>query len=559
MAEKKTHIEIYDTTLRDGAQTEGVSLSLEDKLLIARALDALGVDYIEGGYPQSNRKDEAFFREIRKHDLENARVAAFGMTRRKGLKPQDDEGLQALLGSEAPVVTIVGKSWDLHVRDVLRTSEDENLAMIGDSIEYCAEAGRYVIFDAEHFFDGYVADPDYALKTLAAALEGGTSWLALCDTNGGSLPEQIKAGVEAVRNSFPDAAIGIHCHNDADLGVANSLAAVTAGARMVQGTVNGIGERCGNADLVAVMANLVLKCGYDCLQADTIAKLTEVSRYVYEVANLNFRQNQPFVGAAAFAHKAGMHVHAVQRNPKTYEHADPAAVGNSRRILVGELSGVSNIAATAPAKFKIGKDKNTQRKVLRAIMDLENEGYQFEAAEASFDVLIRKTLGGKWYRRLWEVDHYRCVILRRGQEKANTEAIVKVKIAGSVEHTVSEGDGPVDSLYGALCSALRGHYPRVDGLHLVDYKVRVVNTAAETAAKVRVVIDWHDEHGQGYFGSVGVSENIIDASWLALLDAIEYKLLTESENKTPRSSRSGTSAKAAKKARAKRKARTAPK
>ena len=555
MANKRTRIEIYDTTLRDGAQTEGVSLSLEDKLLIAGALDALGVDYIEGGYPQSNPKDEAFFREIYKRDLKNARVAAFGMTRRKGVKASGDAGLNVLLASEAPVVTIVGKSWDLHVRDVLRTSKGENLAMIRDSIEYCAGAGRYVIFDAEHFFDGYLTNPEYALKTLAAALEGGASWLALCDTNGGSLPKQIKEGVQAVRDSFPQAAIGIHCHNDAELGVANSLAAVGAGARMVQGTVNGIGERCGNADLVPVAANLVLKCGYDCLRADTLAKLTEVSRYVYEVANLNFRQNQPFVGAAAFAHKAGMHVHAVRRNPKTYEHADPAAVGNSRRILVGELSGMSNIAATAPAKFKIGKDKNTQRKVLRAIMSLENEGYQFEAAEASFDILIRKTLGGKWYRRLWEVDHYRCVILRRGDEKANTEAIVKVKVGGSVEHTVSEGDGPVDSLYGALCSALRGRYPSVDSLHLVDYKVRVVNTAAETAAKVRVVIDWHDEHGQGYFGSVGVSENIIDASWLALVDAIEYKLLTESEKKTTRAGKSKTPARAVKKARAKRKPR----
>jgi len=529
MADEKTRIEIYDTTLRDGAQTEGVSLSLEDKLMIVAALDGLGMDYIEGGYPQSNPKDEAFFREIRKRNLKNARVAAFGMTRRKDVKASADGGLAALLASEAPVVTIVGKSWDLHVREVLRTSGDENLAMIRDSVEYCAAAGREVIFDAEHFFDGYRASPDYALKTLQAALEAGASWLALCDTNGGALPEQIKQAVQTTRDSLPQADIAIHCHNDAGLGVANSLAAVSAGARMVQGTINGIGERCGNADLVPVIANLVLKCGCDCLPADTLAKLTEVSRFVYEVANLNFRQNQPFVGAAAFAHKAGMHVHAVQLNPKTYEHADPAAVGNSRRILVGELSGVSNIAATAPAKFNIGKDKQAQRKVLKAIMDFENQGYQFEAAEASFDVLIRRTLGGRWYRRLWEVDHYRCVILRRGEEKASTEAIVKVKVGGSVEHTVSEGDGPVDSLHGALCSALRRHYPSVDDLHLVDYKVRVVNTAAETAAKVRVVIDWHDEHGQGYFGSVGVSENIIDASWLALIDAIEYKLLTELE------------------------------
>ena len=527
MATTKTRIQIYDTTLRDGAQGEGISLSLEDKLLIAEALDSLGVAYIEGGYPLSNPKDAAFFKEIAKKRLKHAKVAAFGMTRRKYTAASKDVGLKVLLKSQSPVVTIVGKSWELHTRVVLRVSRKENLSMISQSVAMLARRGREVIFDSEHFFDGYREDPDFAMETLRAAAEAGASCLALCDTNGGSDPETIAEGVSAVCAELPRMQVGIHCHNDVDMAVANSLAAVRAGATHVQGTVNGVGERCGNAALVSVIANLTLKYGRRCLPRNDLSRLTEISRYMYEVANLNIRLDQPYVGAAAFAHKGGMHVHAVRRNPRTYEHVDPAAVGNARRILVSELSGASNIAATAPKKFGIGKDKEAQRKILQAVTAMENEGYQFEAAEASFEVLIRKTLGGKWYRRLWEVDHYRCVILKRGTEPASTEAIVKIKLNDHVEHRVAEGDGPVDSLHEALCRALRRHYPQVDDLHLVDYKVRVVNTAAETAAKVRVVIDWHDAHGQGYFGSVGVSENIIDASWLALVDAIEYKLLQE--------------------------------
>jgi 2-isopropylmalate synthase len=320
----------------------------------------------------------------------------------------------------------------------------------------------------------------------------------------------------------------VHCHNDGELAVANSLSAVRHGAVHVQGTINGIGERCGNADLTAVIPNLCVKLGYNVLRG-TLANLTETSRFVYEVANLNLRENQPFVGAAAFAHKGGMHVHAVRRNVSTYEHMDPGLVGNARRILVSELSGMSNIAAKAPAKFKIADDRDAQKKVLHALMDMENRGYQFEAAEASFEVLLRKTLGGKWYRRLWELDHYSCVILKHDGTSANTEAIVKLTVDGESQLTVAEGDGPVDSLHKALCAALRPHYPRVDDLHLVDYKVRVVNTQAETAAKVRVVIDWHDASGEAYFGSVGVSENIIEASWLALADAVEYKVLNAKE------------------------------
>jgi len=530
MSDKLTRIAVYDTTLRDGSQSEGVSLSVEDKLLIADALDRLGVDYIEGGYPLSNPKDAEFFERVRKHPFKHAKLAAFGMTRRKGIAADADTGMKALLDSEAPVVTLVGKSWDLHVREVLRVSEDENLAMIADSVGLCAAAGREVIYDAEHFFDGWLANPDYAVKTLQAARDAGAGCLALCDTNGGAMPEQIEACLKAILQALGEAHIGIHTHNDNALAVANTLTAVRCGATHVQGTINGIGERCGNADLTAVVANLVVKYGYDCLRPNTLAQLTEVSRFVYEVANLNLRENQPFVGAGAFAHKGGMHVHAVQRNAATYEHMAPELVGNTRRVLVSEVSGVSNIAAAAPAKFGLADDRQKQSAVLQAVMQLEKEGYQFEAAEASFEVLIRKTLGGNWYRTLWDLDHYRCVIFKQDhQPDPSTEAIVKLRVDGNGTHTVAEGHGPVDSLHGALCLALRERYPNVDELHLVDYKVRVVNTQAETAAKVRVVIDWHDARTGHYFGSVGVSENIIDASWLALADAVEYKLLTDME------------------------------
>jgi 2-isopropylmalate synthase len=528
MADDTKRIEIYDTTLRDGTQAEGVSLSLEDRLLIADALDKLGVDFIEGGYPLSNPKDAAFFEAMRDRKLTCAKLAAFGMTRRKDTPVDEDAGVRALLDSGAPVCTIVGKTWRLHVEEVLRVSDDENLAMISETAAALVRAGREVFFDAEHFFDGWKDDADYALAALQTAHDAGATRLVLCDTNGGSTLAEVARITKKVVAALPDAVIGIHCHDDCALAVANTLMAVRHGASHVQATVNGIGERCGNADLTAIVANLTMKYGYDCLQPGTLANLTETSRFVYEVANMNLRENQPFVGAAAFAHKGGMHVHAVQRNERTYEHMNPADVGNRRRILVSEVAGVSNIAAAAPAKFNIGDDKDAQRKVLEALMAMENEGYQFEAAEASFEVLIRKTLGGSWYRELWDLDHYRCVIYRTSGA-LSTEAIVKLTRGGEPRHTVAEGDGPVDSLHNALCAALRDAYPSVDDLHLVDYKVRVVNTAAETAAKVRVMIDWHDASDAGYFGSVGVSENIIDASWLALADAVEYKLLKESD------------------------------
>ena len=518
-------IEIYDSTLRDGAQAHGISLSVQDKLRVTELLDRIGVDYIEGGYPLSNPKDAAFFTEVRKLNLKHARIAAFGMTRRKDVQAADDACMRALLASEAPVVTIVGKSWDLHIREVLSVTAEQNLAMIGDSIALMVQAGRETIFDAEHFFDGWKSDQQFALATLRAAADAGAASLVLCDTNGGTLPAQVGLIVEEVARQEPSVKLGVHCHNDSGLAVASSLAAVEHGAVQVQGTVNGIGERCGNADLITVAANLAEKYDkYELLRDGALGELTSVSRGVCELCNQPAQVDQPFVGSFAFAHKGGMHVHAVQRNPKTYEHIDPARVGNVRRILVSELSGISNIAAVVPERFNLASDKEAQRRILQVLSQLENEGYQYETAEASLDLLVRRVLGGPWYHETWELDHYRCVIFKAQRAELNTEAIVKLSIGGETHHTVAEGDGPVDSLYRALRRALRDDYPQVDDLHLVDYRVAVVNTSAETAAKVRVAIDWKDTTTAGV-GSVGVSENIIEASWLALVDAVEYELL----------------------------------
>ncbi|MBV9122492.1 MAG: citramalate synthase [Planctomycetes bacterium] len=514
---------VYDTTLRDGSQGEGVNFSLQDKLLITRRLDELGVDFIEGGYPLSNPKDFEYFREVRKLPLRHARIAAFGMTRRKGTAPAEDTCLKALLDSQAPLITIVGKSWDLHVRDVLNTTLEDNLRMIADSVAYCKAAGREVFYDAEHFFDGFRHNPEYALQTLRAAQDAGAAVIILCDTNGGNLPEEIAAGVEQVRRTLRTE-IGIHCHNDCDVAVANSLAAVARGATQVQGTINGIGERCGNADLVSIIANLALKRGYEVLSPGSLPRLTEVSRYVYETANMNFRSNQAFVGASAFAHKGGMHTHGIARNPVSYEHLDPAAVGNERRILISELSGQSTILAKT-TQYDITNDRELMVKILSRVQDLENAGYEFEAAEASFDLLVKKTAG--LYRPTFERLAYRVNVEVDAQGRPVTEATVKARVGGEVMHTVSEGDGPVNALDGALRQALQAFYPRLAEMQLVDYKVRVVNGRAGTAARVRVVIESRDD--SAVWGTVGVSENVIEASWLALTDAIEYKLFKDEE------------------------------
>jgi 2-isopropylmalate synthase len=514
-------IRIYDTTLRDGSQGEGVNFSLQDKLLLTQRLDELGVDYIEGGYPLSNPKDFEYFQEARKLRLRHARVAAFGMTRRKGVSAAEDTCIKALLDSQAPVITLVGKTWDLHVREILGTTPEENLRMIADSVACCRAAGREVFYDAEHYFDGLRRNPEYALRTLQAAQDAGASVIILCDTNGGSLPEEIAAGVDQARRSV-GVELGIHCHNDCDVAVANSLAAVAHGATQVQGTMNGIGERCGNADLVSIIANLALKRGHEVLRPDSLVRLTEASRYAYELANMNFRSGQPFVGASAFAHKGGMHTHAVARNTASYEHIDPAVVGNERRILVSELSGKATILAKT-ARYSLAEDKAVMARILNEVQDLENAGYEFEAAEASFDLLVRRAAG--LYRPKFERLAYRVNVEAGPQGQPVTEATVKVRVGDRVMHTASEGDGPVNALDGALRKALQPAYSRLAEMHLEDYKVRVVNARADTAARVRVVIEWRD--GEAVWGTVGVSENIIEASWQALADAVEYKLFKD--------------------------------
>jgi 2-isopropylmalate synthase len=513
-----TRIAIYDTTLRDGSQGEGVNFSLQDKLLITTRLDELGIDYIEGGYPLSNPKDAAFFRAARDLDLKHARIAAFGMTRRRDIAAEDDIGLKALVATAAPVLTIVGKTWDLHVREVLGVSLDENLAMIADSIAFAAANATEVVYDAEHFFDGYRLNPEYALKTLEAAVSAGAHWLVLCDTNGGALPERIAEAVAVVRRTFPTP-IGIHTHNDGDLAVANTLAAIAQGASQVQGTINGIGERCGNVDLCAVVANLALKLGHEVLQPGSLRRLTEVSRFVHETANMNFRPGQPFVGPSAFAHKGGMHVHGVRKNAASYEHIDPESVGNERRILVSELSGKSTIAEKLE---EYGLDQNSEllARVLERVQDLENEGYQFEAAEASFLMLVEKAAGR--YSPRFERLGYRVSVASGEGGDPVTEATVKLRVGDRIEHAVSEGDGPVNALDAALRKALEPHFPSLKDMSLVDYKVRVINARAGTAARVRVVIESRDS--TDVWGTVGVSENVIEASRLALWDAFEYKL-----------------------------------
>ena len=516
-----TRIFIYDTTLRDGSQGEGVNFSLQDKLLITSRLDELGVDYIEGGYPLSNPKDAAYFREVRDLELGHAKVAAFGMTRRRDIDAEDDIGMKALVDAGTPAITIVGKSWDLHVREVLGVSEEENLRMIADSVSFCAVHAPEVIYDAEHFFDGYKRNRDFALKTIRAAADAGAAWIVLCDTNGGALPEEIAEAVEQVAKEVA-IPLGIHTHNDGDLAVANALAAVRHGALQVQGTINGLGERCGNVDLCSVTANLALKySGYQLLLPGKLEHLTEVSRYIYETANMNFRPDQPFVGASAFAHKGGMHVHGVRKNATSYEHIDPTIVGNARRVLVSELSGKSNIAEKL-SEYGLEQDTALLSRVLDQVQDKENEGYQFEASEASFVLLVERMAGR--HRPGFEVLGYHVGV--NGQlgrdASTSTEATIKLKVGEIVEHTVSEGDGPVNALDGAVRKALEGHFPRLKEMHLVDYKVRVINARAGTAARVRVVIESKDD--DDVWGTVGVSENVIEASWLALADAFEYKL-----------------------------------
>ncbi len=512
-------LEIYDSTLRDGAQGEGVNLSLNDKLNLTTDLDWLGVAYIEGGWPGSNPKDEAYFEKVKELPLQHAKIAAFGSTRRARSGAKDDANLQKLVAARADVTTIVGKSWDLHVRDALRVSLEDNLAMIADSISYLvSETKRPVFYDAEHFFDGFAAHPEYALKTLSAAFAAGASRLVLCDTNGGTMTSAITAGVQAARAHLGQAVLGIHVHNDGGLAVANTLAAVSAGCIQVQGCMNGVGERCGNVDLSTVIACCELKLGRRCLPEGHLARLAEASRTLWERVNLVGPSNQPYVGRSAFAHKGGIHVSAVQRNAATYEHVEPERVGNTRRILVSELSGRANIQAKLAQNHPQVSDPQVVTSILDEVMRQEQAGYSYEAADGSFDLLVRRRLDV--YQEAFSLLHYRIHGLGTETDDHLVEATVKVSVAGVPRLVVAEGHGPVDALAHALLAALQPSYPQLARLQLVDYKVRVVNSSDGTAARVRVLVEHRFGHEE--FGTVGVSENIIQASWIALEDAVEY-------------------------------------
>jgi 2-isopropylmalate synthase len=519
-----SQIMLYDSTLRDGSQAEGVSFSLEDKLLVAQTLDGLGIHYIEGGFPFSNDKDMAFFREMEKRGLKTSKLCAFGSTRRAKMTVEEDPGLAALLAAGTPVVTLVGKSWDLHVRDVLRIKLEENVVMVGDSVKYMKDKGREVVYDAEHFYDGYKANPEHALATLKAALAAGADCLCLCDTNGGSLPSEIKEITATVAREV-GGVLGFHGHNDSGCAVANTIAAVEGGATHVQGTINGLGERTGNADLCQVIPNLQIKTSNRCLPTEKLASLTEVSRLMFEIVNMPPVDGQPYVGRRAFAHKGGLHVDAVRKNTRTYEHISPEDVGNERRILLSELSGKATMLEKME-KYQLTSDKEVMKKALMEIQRLENLGYQFEAAEASFALMVRRMLGTE--DKFFHMKGFRVITTKRNHDAHPvSEATIKVVVGEEEELVASEGDGPVSALNGALRKALDRFYPALREMHLLDYKVRIINPQAGTEARVRVVIEWRDH--QDIWGTVGVSENLVEASWQAVVDSICYKLSKDKE------------------------------
>jgi 2-isopropylmalate synthase len=519
-------IQIYDTTLRDGTQAEDIAFTLEDKVRIAERLDDLGVHYIEGGWPGSNPRDEEFFRAVKAVTLRHAKVASFGSTRRAGVKAADDRNLALLVRADTPVVTIVGKTWDLHVRDDLRIPLPENLEVIHDSVAWLKKRVDEVVFDAEHFFDGLAANRIYTLECVRAAADAGATLVCLCDTRGGTLPTQITAGIEAAHGAIPTP-LGIHCHNDCELAVANSVAGVEAGCVQVQGTINGFGERCGNANLVSVIPVLQLKRGYHCVTAAQMKKLADISQFVYELANLEPNKRQAFVGQSAFAHKGGLHVAAVQKNPETYEHMDPDLVGNTQRVLVSDLAGRSNILYKA-AKFGIDLESNKPAvaALLQELKELESKGFAFEGAEASFELLMRKAIDGDRVR-FYRLIGFRVIDEKRTETEAPiAEATIMLEGPdGRIEHTAAQGNGPVNALDRALRKALGKFYPEVEQVRLHDYKVRVLGNQEGTEAVVRVLIESGDEHSR--WGTVGVSHNVIEASWQALVDSMDYKLYKE--------------------------------
>ena len=520
------NITAYDSTLRDGAQAQGVSFTVEDKLKIVGRLDALGIGYIEAGNPGSNPKDLVFFERVRALKLKHAKIIAFGATRKPSISAAADNNLQSLLLAKTPAVAIFGKSWDYQVTDILRTTLDENLAMIGDSIAFLKAQGKEVVFDAEHFFDGYKANPEYALKTLQAAADAGADVLCLCDTNGGTFPDEVFAITQKVVEKF-DCKIGIHCHNDCEMGVANSVAAVKAGATQVQGTINGIGERCGNANLCSIIPNLQLKLGLNCIPKENMADLASAARFVSEVANMMFNDKAAYVGHDAFSHKGGMHIDAVAKNPISYEHINPALVGNTRHILVSEVAGRSALLAKINAvDATLTKDSLETKRILEHLKSLENDGYQFESAESSFDLLIHKLLGR--FKPFFALNDYKISVQEYAQHRSNNAvAIVNITVNNQTEIVTAEGDGPVNALDKAIRKALERFYPQIIEVKLVDYKVRVLDSDQATAAKVRVLIESADQNSS--WTTIGVSTDIIDASWRALCDAIEYKLLQDSQ------------------------------
>ncbi|MDP2940820.1 MAG: citramalate synthase [Candidatus Omnitrophota bacterium] len=516
-------VKLYDTTLRDGAQAEGISYSVTDKIRIAQELDKLGIDYIEGGWPGSNPKDMEFFKRMLKLRLKHSVLVAFSMTRRQNLPVEQDNNIRALVSSGAKIITIVGKTWDLHIKDVLKVSLEENLKMIKDTIKFLVSKGLVVFYDAEHFFDGYQADREYALRCLSAAQEAGANALCLCDTNGGTLTSQLLKIIAEISPRV-NADLGIHCHNDAGMAVANSIAAIEGGCSIVQGTINGYGERCGNADLIPIIANLKLKLGINCISSQNLKELVHVSRFISEISNMRVRNDQPFVGDSSFAHKGGMHINAIMKNPLSYEHIDPRLVGNRRRVLISELGGKTGIMLRAKAlELDLNKEDPKTKKILKLVQDMEHQGYHFEAAEASFELLLKKAL--RKFKKFFELEGFRVVIEKQANKKITSEAIIKLKVKNAREHTAAEGDGPVNALDNALRKALKDFYPTLARMRLSDFKVRVLDEKAGTAARVRVLIQSQDESDT--WSTIGVSENIIEASWQALVDSVEYKLLKD--------------------------------
>jgi 2-isopropylmalate synthase len=518
---------LYDTTLRDGSQMEGVSFSVEDKLRIARRLDAFGIDYIEGGWPGAVPKDTEFFAHLAQEPLKRAKLAAFGMTRKAGETVEESQLLRFLLEAQTPVVTIVGKSHARHVSETLKIPLDENLAMIRESVAYLKSHGKEVIFDAEHFFDGYRDEREYAIECLRAAVDGGADWLCPCDTNGGALPHEVAEAIAALVAAFPNTPIAMHPHNDGDCGTANALAAVRAGATQVQGTINGYGERTGNANLVPVIANLKLKLGYNCLSGADLTELSALSHFVDEVANFTPSVKAAFVGRNAFTHKAGLHADAISKWPRAYDHIEPGDVGNKRRILISEQAGSASIAQkAAELGYEIDKKSPVAKELLSLVTEREKNGYAYEGAEGSFELLLKKATGT--HKTFFELVTYRVFIGKRATDTAPvTEATLKLRVDGQEINAVAEGDGPVNALDLALRKALEPVYPQLREIELTDYKVRVVTTGEGTAAKVRTIVESTDHHGHSW-ATVGVSTNLIEASWQAVVDSIEYGLLRTS-------------------------------